>query len=291
VLFRSGNRRLAREHIPRFGGGQANCPDRWFSAGDGGVVLRTLAAVAPRVALIEVGPNSYGHPAPETLSRLATAGATVLRTDSDGTATVTTDGVTWTVTTGNQPVTPCIGDLNGDGVVDVFDLVIVSRAYNPSQPVSDPRADVNRDGVVNLYDLVLVATRYGCGGQTPLPIPPAATPTATVMPRETATPTPIPIGSTEVAAWVSNSAPPQYSTVTVYGKITRGGVGIANVPMHTIWHYRTTTSYCDGTSRSDGVASCSRYISRATKGYYVRIDVQFLYQGQTYSASTGFTPR
>jgi competence protein ComEC len=44
-----------------------------------------LDAVAPRVALVSVGPdNSYGHPHPAPLARLAGGGARVLRTDLDG---------------------------------------------------------------------------------------------------------------------------------------------------------------------------------------------------------------
>ncbi len=43
-----------------------------------------LAAARPQVAVVEVGKNSYGHPAPETLARLADIGALVLRTDEDG---------------------------------------------------------------------------------------------------------------------------------------------------------------------------------------------------------------
>ena len=53
------------------------------------------------------------------------------------------------------------GDANGDCSIDLFDLVIIATAYNPSGPVSDPQADINGDGVVNLFDLVLVSTNYG----------------------------------------------------------------------------------------------------------------------------------
>ena len=251
-----------------------------------------LAAVQPHVAVIEVGANSYGHPAPESISRLQRAGATVYRTDIDGAVTVTTNGVTWTVTTQSQPAIPCVGDANGNGVVDVFDLVTVTRAYNPTGIVSDVRADINRDGVVNLFDLVLVAASYGCRGSTPQPtLVPTAMPTATPTPMPSATATEPPAGNIEATAWVSNPVPSQYTTMTVYGKITRGGAGVPGVPMHTTWHYRTTTPYCDGVSNSDGVASCSRYISGATKGYYVQIDVTFSYQGQSYTASTGFRPQ
>jgi competence protein ComEC len=49
-----------------------------------------LAAVHPHDAVISVGDNSYGHPAPETLARLAASGATLWRTDVDGTVVFTT---------------------------------------------------------------------------------------------------------------------------------------------------------------------------------------------------------
>jgi beta-lactamase superfamily II metal-dependent hydrolase len=44
-----------------------------------------LDALRPELALISVGYNSYGHPAPETLERMETAGAEALRTDLSGT--------------------------------------------------------------------------------------------------------------------------------------------------------------------------------------------------------------
>ncbi len=53
------------------------------------------------------------------------------------------------------------GDTNGDCVVNLFDLVIVSVAYRPGAPAWDARADLNADSVVNLFDLVLVTTNYG----------------------------------------------------------------------------------------------------------------------------------
>lgn len=47
-----------------------------------------LTATCPRVAVVEVGENRYGHPAAETLERLAGAGAAVYRTDMDGTVII-----------------------------------------------------------------------------------------------------------------------------------------------------------------------------------------------------------
>jgi competence protein ComEC len=60
-----------------------------------------LARVRPKVAVISVGRNEYGHPAPATLARLDSAGAIVRRTDRDGTVSVTTDGRTMSVRAGS----------------------------------------------------------------------------------------------------------------------------------------------------------------------------------------------
>lgn len=66
-----------------------------------------LSAVSPEVAVISVGAgNTYGHPTEATLTRLSGAGATVYRTDLNGTITMSTDGRTYTVVPANgTPVT------------------------------------------------------------------------------------------------------------------------------------------------------------------------------------------
>jgi competence protein ComEC len=52
-----------------------------------------VTALQPRVAAVSVGArNDYGHPSPKTLARLEASGAAVLRTDIDGTITISTDG-------------------------------------------------------------------------------------------------------------------------------------------------------------------------------------------------------
>jgi competence protein ComEC len=53
-----------------------------------------LDALRLRAAVISVGRNDYGHPSPETLARLNRRRVPVLRTDRDGTVSVTTDGTT-----------------------------------------------------------------------------------------------------------------------------------------------------------------------------------------------------
>ena len=56
-----------------------------------------------------------------------------------------------------------IGDVNGDGRVDLKDLALVARAFgsNPTSPNWNPAADINGDGVVNMKDIGLVARHFG----------------------------------------------------------------------------------------------------------------------------------
>ena len=55
------------------------------------------------------------------------------------------------------------GDVNGDGKVDIYDIVIVGLAFGakPGDLNWDPRADVNLDGLVDIFDLVTVALNFG----------------------------------------------------------------------------------------------------------------------------------
>ena len=46
-------------------------------------------------------------------------------------------------------------DVNGDGTVNILDLVAVANGFGKDTP------DVNGDGVVNILDLVQVANQFG----------------------------------------------------------------------------------------------------------------------------------
>ena len=54
-------------------------------------------------------------------------------------------------------------DVNGDGAVNILDLVVVAQGLGTDKP----EADVNRDGVVNVLDLVQVAGVIGGGAAAP----------------------------------------------------------------------------------------------------------------------------
>ena len=51
-------------------------------------------------------------------------------------------------------------DINNDGVVDNYDLILVSENYG-TKNLTHPKADVNKDGQVDITDLLLVASHFG----------------------------------------------------------------------------------------------------------------------------------
>jgi len=62
-----------------------------------------LSKVRPAISVIEVGAgNDYGHPAQTTLDALQQIGSKICRTDLNGNIIITTDGVTYSVTTQRQ---------------------------------------------------------------------------------------------------------------------------------------------------------------------------------------------
>ena len=55
------------------------------------------------------------------------------------------------------------GDINADGLVDIFDIVRVAVAFSstPISPSWDPNADINGDGTIDIFDIVVVALHFG----------------------------------------------------------------------------------------------------------------------------------
>ena len=52
------------------------------------------------------------------------------------------------------------GDINRDGEVDIFDLILVARQFGESVPPNS-EVDVNGDGMVDIFDLTIVARSIG----------------------------------------------------------------------------------------------------------------------------------
>jgi hypothetical protein len=115
------------------------------------------AGAASEVTLMVAG-DLLTEPGDYPISVTATS-----KTDSAMTAEVTT---TTTVEIPPPPPTPEIPlppptpwDVNGDGTVNIRDLVLVANEFGQSGEAL--KADVNGDGTVNIQDLVLVASHFG----------------------------------------------------------------------------------------------------------------------------------
>ena len=55
-----------------------------------------------------------------------------------------------------------LGDLNQDGIVDIFDVIQFIYAYNstPADPNWNSQADLNSDSVVNIFDFTILSQSY-----------------------------------------------------------------------------------------------------------------------------------
>ena len=64
-----------------------------------------------------------------------------------------------------NPWSPIMGDVNGDGIVDIFDIGSISSHWYPGPPVGplgyDMYADVNSDGAVDIFDIGIVSAHWG----------------------------------------------------------------------------------------------------------------------------------
>ena len=70
-------------------------------------------------------------------------------------------------------------DVNGDGVVNILDLVLVAQYLGETVP-SNSKVDVNGDGIVNILDLILIAQHLG-GEMTAAPAMVSGAPDAAVI--------------------------------------------------------------------------------------------------------------
>jgi hypothetical protein len=85
-------------------------------------------------------------------------------------------------------------------------------------------------------------------------------------------------------AAVSNSQPADYTTVDVTVRTAAGAT------VTTVAHYKTTSHQMTAVADASGVATIGYYISGATPGFTVVVDVSAAVGSQAASCSTSFTP-
>ena len=66
----------------------------------------------------------------------------------------------------NVPIPPA-GDLDGDGLCDVADLLTVVHGFGTAvgDPAYEERADVNNDGLIDVLELLQVVEDFGKAAQ------------------------------------------------------------------------------------------------------------------------------
>lgn len=89
----------------------------------------------------------------------ASGNYTVILTVTD--ARGLSDNTNQTVMVSEAP--PLVGDVNGDGKVDMIDIGLVCKAYgtSPEVPRWDPRCDLNGDNKIDMKDIGLACMHYG----------------------------------------------------------------------------------------------------------------------------------
>ena len=133
--------------------------DTYFTDPDGDTLTYTVASSDTNVATVSVSGTTV------TVSRATVTSSgqitiTVTATDPGGLSAMRT----FLATVNPDPPNAASNgspeaikqDMNGDGVVNILDLVLVANQIG--QPAAANAADVNGDGVVNILDLVLVAS-------------------------------------------------------------------------------------------------------------------------------------
>ena len=111
-----------------------------------------LEAGASKEITLKVAGDFFTKPGDYTISVRAASG-----TDSTMTAEITTT-TTIEMPPAPKPL-PTPWDVNGDGMVNIQDLVLVANEFGQSG--ESLKGDVNGDGTVNVLDLVVVSSHFG----------------------------------------------------------------------------------------------------------------------------------
>ncbi len=65
------------------------------------------------------------------------------------------------VNDGTVTITTCIGDVNGDGNVNVLDMIRVGQQWGKTGTPGWIPEDVNKDGEINVLDMIVIGQHFG----------------------------------------------------------------------------------------------------------------------------------
>jgi parallel beta-helix repeat protein len=62
-----------------------------------------------------------------------------------------------------HPYVRILGDINDDRIVDIYDAIILARAFDSSPDSANwnSNADINGDNIIDIYDAIMLATNFG----------------------------------------------------------------------------------------------------------------------------------
>jgi hypothetical protein len=71
------------------------------------------------------------------------------------------DPISIMVNDGTVTITTCIGDVNGDGTVNVLDMILLGQHWGETGTPGWIPEDINRDGAINVLDMILIGQNWG----------------------------------------------------------------------------------------------------------------------------------
>ncbi len=99
-------------------------------------------------------------------------------------------------------------------------------------------------------------------------------------------------GNLTVEARPSDPEPCRHTDVTIHAQVIDGnGTGVSNATVETTWRYKTSSPQETATTDTAGWGNTTRYISGASAGYTVEVEVRAWTADHGGQTTTGFTPR
>jgi len=140
-------------------GGFAYCPEKSAN------FTITSSATATSLSKTQTVNPTYAEATYNLIFHLSTTGGKV------GNYTIYASSMYRSIDTLLQKVTanatttfevPLLGDIDGNGAVDITDLLLLINAFwsTPGAPNWNPNADINRDGKIDLDDLILLVDHF-----------------------------------------------------------------------------------------------------------------------------------